>query len=199
MTVVAVAGEEHALLTQIVARAGLDVGADLAEADAVLVGPAPPGWGPALDELRRATRSPLIAVCPEGDPESVHQALSAGADGIMAADSAPDVLAVAIAAARAGQLSVPRSVRRSLETPSLTARERQILGMIVLGLSNGDIAQRLGIEQSTVKTHVTSSFAKLGVGSRSEATAMILDPSNGLGPGILSLSGPGVHGRRAKS
>lgn len=192
MTSVALAAPEddlRELLTSSLSQAGLTVTAGFGQADVVVVGRPRAGWPETLDELRRATRAPLIAVCRGGDPEAMREALSAGADGIVSEEEASRALGVAIAAAQAGQLSVPRLLRLRLETPPLTARERQILGMIVLSLSNRDIATRLGVEQSTVKTHLSSAFAKLGVKSRSEATAMILDPRNGLGPGILSISG----------
>jgi DNA-binding NarL/FixJ family response regulator len=62
------------------------------------------------------------------------------------------------------------------------------MGMVVLGLSNAEIAAKLVVAESTIKTHLTSTFAKLGVRSRSEASALILDSERGLGTGILSIS-----------
>ena len=60
--------------------------------------------------------------------------------------------------------------------------------MVVLGFSNSEIAAKLYVSDSTVKSHLTSAFSKLGVRSRNEATAMILDLDSGLGTGILAIS-----------
>jgi len=68
-------------------------------------------------------------------------------------------------------------------------REKQVLGMVVMGFSNGEIANKLVLAESTIKSHLSSAFSKLGVRSRGEATELILDPVNGLGPGILSIAG----------
>jgi DNA-binding CsgD family transcriptional regulator len=55
---------------------------------------------------------------------------------------------------------------------SLTRRESEVLAMLADGLANKEIAARLHISSHTVKTHVTSVFAKLGADSRAEAVAM---------------------------
>jgi DNA-binding NarL/FixJ family response regulator len=60
---------------------------------------------------------------------------------------------------------------RQRQVPPLTAREDQILGLLDLGLSNKQIADRLGIELRTVKNHVHHIFGKLGVSRRGEAVA----------------------------
>jgi DNA-binding NarL/FixJ family response regulator len=83
---------------------------------------------------------------------------------------------------------VPRSLGLHIARPALSYRERQILGLVVLGFTNGDIAGRLHLAESTVKSHLSSAFAKLGVSSRREAAAMISDADGGLGPGILAIS-----------
>ena len=97
-------------------------------------------------------------------------------------------LASAVRAACCGQLALPRSYRERFGRPTLTRREKQVLGLVVMGLSNAQIAGRLHLSQSTVKCHLTSSFAKLGARSRNEASALILDPVRGFGLGVLALT-----------
>ena len=70
----------------------------------------------------------------------------------------------------------------------LSTREKQVLGMVVLGFTNGEIARQLHLAESTIKSHLSSSFTKLGVRSRNEA-AELIDADGGLGTGILAISG----------
>ena len=88
----------------------------------------------------------------------------------------------------AGQLVLPPTGRAHLAPTALSAREKQVLGLVVLGLSNVDVAAKLHITEATVKSHLTACFRKLGVRTRSAAVARILDPHEGLGVGILSLA-----------
>jgi DNA-binding NarL/FixJ family response regulator len=71
--------------------------------------------------------------------------------------------------------------------PRLSPREKQVLSMVVLGFTNREIANKLYLAESTIKSHLSSAFEKLGVRSRSDAVALILDSKNGLGTGILSI------------
>ena len=66
-------------------------------------------------------------------------------------------------------------------------REKQILGLVVMGMTNAQIASKLFLAESTVKSHLSSSFTKLGVASRNEAVGLILDPTRGQGLGILTI------------
>jgi DNA-binding NarL/FixJ family response regulator len=109
-------------------------------------------------------------------------------DALVLDDDVERCLALCVRNVCAGQISLPRSLRRTLATPVLSAREKQVLGLVVLGLTNGEIAQQLRLSLSTVKSHLSSSFTKLGVRSRGEAAALILDPGAGLGTGILVIS-----------
>jgi DNA-binding NarL/FixJ family response regulator len=61
--------------------------------------------------------------------------------------------------------------------------------MVVLGFSNAEIAKKLVLSESTIKSHLSSAFHKLGVRSRTEAAEMILDSNSGIGTGILAISG----------
>ncbi len=130
----------------------------------------------------------IVAVLPIVSRQSVRRTLRAGACAIVSLDGIDTTLVVAIQAACAGQLSVPLSFADEIEKPVLSSREKQILGMVVMGFTNGQVARRLYLAESTVKSHMSSIFGKLGVGSRKEAAALVLDPEQGLGMGILSIS-----------
>jgi DNA-binding NarL/FixJ family response regulator len=132
-----------------------------------------------------------VVVIATADSNGVHKAFEAGAAGFVFEASLEATLSATVRAVCAGQVVVPPVMRSSVVRPALTHREKQTLGLAVLGLTNAEIAQQLFLAESTVKCHMTSIFSKLGVHSRSEATAHVLDPSYGLGLGILKLSGNG--------
>jgi orotate phosphoribosyltransferase-like protein len=58
-----------------------------------------------------------------------------------------------------------------------------VLQLVAAGLTNGEIADRLYLSESTIKSHLSSSFRRLGVSSRAEAAAAVLDPDNGIATG----------------
>lgn len=116
--------------------------------------------------------------------EYVFEALRAGASGFLLKESVPDELVPAIRAVGAGQGLIGTSVTRrlideyaSLAPPArtdprlvdLTAREYQTLLLVAEGLTNGEIAATLVIEESTVKSHVSSLLRKLSLGTRVQA------------------------------
>lgn len=120
----------------------------------------------------------------EGD---VRKALDAGVRGLVELGHVEGALGSVIEVVRAGQVSVPSSRSRELRKQVLTAREKQILGLVVMRMTNAEIAAKLFLAESTVKSHLSSAFAKLGVSSRSEAASLILDPQSGAGLGILTI------------
>lgn len=131
--------------------------------------------------------APVVVVCDEVRPGETRLALGAGATGIVLRGSVAGALASCIEASLAGQVCVPRRLARQVEPATLSAREKQILGMVVMGYMNGEIAQQLFVAESTVKSHLSSAFSKLDVRSRNEAVELILDGERGLGVGILGL------------
>lgn len=145
-----------------------------------------------LDQLRlvreRLRETPAVWVGPMPDRRLVREALRVGLAGLVLEGELEDCLVPAIWSAAAGQLSLPGSLRELVAKPTLSTREKQILAMVVLGFNNGEISRKLHLAESTVKSHLSSSFAKLGVRSRNQAAALILDPSAGLGAGILAIT-----------
>ena len=112
------------------------------------------------------------------DGGRVTEALDAGAAGYLLKDAEPNELLTAIRAVANGQSPLdPRVARAFLQTrrtpapavPELTDREREVLALLGLGLANKQIARRLGIQESTVKAHLTSVFQRIGVRDRTSA------------------------------
>lgn len=132
--------------------------------------------------------SGLVVVWPERTSLDAQRALRAGADGLVGSASVAEQLGLTIRAVLSGVACIPVSMRRSLESESLSMREKQVLALLVMGLANGEIARRLFLAESTVKSHLSSAYTKLGVASRKDAANRILDPVEGLGPGILAIA-----------
>jgi DNA-binding NarL/FixJ family response regulator len=119
----------------------------------------------------------VVVLTSFSDRDRILQALDAGAAGYLLKDVEPEDLQKAIAAAARGDSPLdPRAARalvsaRRATAPaeSLSEREREVLLMVVDGLSNKQIAQRLAISEKTVKAHLTSVFRRIGVTDRTQA------------------------------
>jgi DNA-binding NarL/FixJ family response regulator len=134
-----------------------------------------------------------IVVVASMSTSGLHKSLEAGAAGLVLDTEIETALCGTIRAVCAGQIVVPQQFRRNAVRAPLSHREKETLALMATGLTNRQIAAQLFLAESTVKTHLTSVFAKLGVGSRSEATALALDPDEKLG---LTLPGfPGITGQ----
>jgi DNA-binding NarL/FixJ family response regulator len=143
-----------------------------------------------IEPLRRCIAPvPVVVICSGIRRWEVRAALSAGAAGVVLEDEMAGALGPCLQAVRAGQVCVPRQHWRQIEPPALSSREKQILGLVVMGYMNSQIAERLFLAESTIKSHLSSAFGKLGVRSRHEAVDLILDSERGLGMGILALGG----------
>lgn len=129
----------------------------------------------ALQEL--GARPKVLVLTAYNDGESIRSALDAGADGLALKTQSPQQTVAAIRQVYAGQLVFPQAARRWLEDrgregsgpTSLTQREREVWDLVARGLSNREIAKRLGLSDNTVKFHVQHLFHKLGVKNRTEA------------------------------
>jgi two-component system, NarL family, response regulator LiaR len=123
----------------------------------------------------------VIALTSFPEDRLVQDVLEAGALSYLLKNVGADELARAIRAARAGQSTLAPEAAQALihrvtapKAPGhdLSPREREVLALMVLGLNNPHIAERLVVGRSTVKFHVSSILGKLGVTSRTEAVAM---------------------------
>jgi DNA-binding NarL/FixJ family response regulator len=142
-----------------------------------------------IKKLRRRIRNvPLVVVIPTGrsGPEA-RAAISAGADGAVLERDMENTLAATVAVAAGGQVAFPDTLLQAPKQPSFTRREKQGLGMMVLGFTNQEIGARLGLAETTIKSHLCSAFEKLGVSSRAEASALFLDAANGVGLDALAI------------
>jgi DNA-binding NarL/FixJ family response regulator len=82
-----------------------------------------------------------------------------------------------------GYLTRPLSSRDERVFPGLTDREREVLGLVAAGLSNGQIATRLSLSTKTVRNNISSIFGKLQVAGRAEAIVRARRAGLGLAPG----------------
>jgi DNA-binding NarL/FixJ family response regulator len=133
----------------------------------------------------------LVLISEEDHAVSRLRAMQLRGWGVVPPDAPPEELAAAVAAAGQGLIVLPRAVtERLLHEPAasaeelsetLTAREREVLDLLGHGLSNKLIGRELHISEHTVKFHISSLYAKLGVNNRAEAV------SRGARYGLISL------------
>jgi len=117
------------------------------------------------------------------DGKLINSALEAGAISYLLKDVSADELALAIRAAHFGRATLsPEAVQAlvqnanqsSASIPELTEREIEVLILMIEGLNNTQIAGKLTVSLSTIKSHVSNILSKLGVASRTEAVTMAL-------------------------
>lgn len=134
----------------------------------------------ALESLRRIRPDVrLIVIGPEGDDELVMKSIIAGARAYLDPNVGPQVIREAIDVVTSGSIWAPRRllsrlIDRLLKTPAtntvvppqLTARERQVLELILMARSNREIAAKLGIDERTVKAYVGRLMRKAGADNR---------------------------------
>jgi DNA-binding NarL/FixJ family response regulator len=154
--------------------------------DVVLIDVGLPGLDSVEDTARMLSDSGvavMLLTASEGD-ERTFSALRAGASGMLPKDTEPAELVRAVAALARGEASLSPSLTRRLITelasrpepacPSpeliaeLTAREREVVALVALGLTNHEIAERLVVTPATAKTHVSRAMVKLNAHDRAK-------------------------------
>ena len=140
-----------------------------------------PGMGgiAATRALReRCPQTHVIALTSFAEPRMVQEAVNAGATGYLLKNVSASELADAVFAAAAGRAMMgPEAVQALVQIASdprpigsdLTPREREILALLVKGMTNYEIAQQTSISEATVRFHVGNILGKLEVGNRTEA------------------------------
>jgi len=118
----------------------------------------------------------VLVLTSYSDGERIVGALDAGAVGYLLKDADPDDVLEGIRAVSRGESPIhPKAARALLGSRSgnhhvqLTTREAEVLGLVREGLANKQIARRLEISERTVKAHLTSAFARIGVSDRTQA------------------------------
>jgi DNA-binding NarL/FixJ family response regulator len=135
-----------------------------------------------LGELRaRDSAARVLVLTSATEPASASLAVRSGAAGVVYKDVDPDALVRAIRSVHDGHLLLAPEAAEALARSAgfevaglgaLTAREREVLAEIAKGRSNREIARALGVAEKTVKAHVSSVLAKLGVQDRTQAALL---------------------------
>lgn len=122
----------------------------------------------------------ILVFSVNADLSLAQAALQKGARGFIHAGMAPEQVLRAVEVAAQGQLVAPRELLEHLlyqesavDLNVLTARQQEILELVVEGMSNAQIARRLYLSESTIKQHLRAGYKLLGVKNRNEAARLI--------------------------
>jgi DNA-binding NarL/FixJ family response regulator len=146
------------------------------------------GWREGLGRIRELYPGvPLVVLGSHLDLGLAWAALQNGADGFVHAQMDPKQVLRAVEVVKKGELAAPRELLRYYlsqnEKPKmgdLSARQREILEMVVEGLSNAEIAGRLYLSESTIKQHLRAVYKVLGVHNRTEAAKLMREHARGV-------------------
>jgi DNA-binding NarL/FixJ family response regulator len=139
-----------------------------------------------LGELGGSSSPRVLVLTSATDPARARQAVRAGAAGVVYKDIDPDALVRAIRAVHDGHLLLAPDAAAAVADGDprirdpLTVREREVLALIADGKSNREIARRLGVAEKTIKAHVSSVLAKLGVQDRTQAAVYAVRHGEGV-------------------
>ena len=150
-----------------------------------------------ITQLRAAVRELPVGgftiVSPDSGPLGARRAIREGVAGIVLEDQVETALAPAVRAVAAGLTAIPVRLRTEADKKSLSRRELEVLRLVAAGKTNREIALALFIAESTVKSHLTSLFRKVGVDSRKEIARLALDPDEGLSHLITPPASPVIR------
>lgn len=122
----------------------------------------------------------VVVVSPGCGALGARRAVRAGASSLVLEQELEAVLIPAVRAVAAGLTAVPLILQDYMDGLTFSHREREVLRLAIDGNTNREIATTLFLAESTVKSHLSSAYSKLGAGGRKDAAAMILDPDEGL-------------------
>jgi DNA-binding NarL/FixJ family response regulator len=142
----------------------------------------------ATRRILAAQQCAIVLITTFDDDEYLFEGIAAGASGFLLKDSGPDLIGAAVRAAARGDSLIDPAMTRALidqsiapaparrpdavqqaALASLSDRERDVLSAVARGLSNGEIAQEMFLSTATVKSHISSVFAKTGTKTRVQA------------------------------
>lgn len=149
-----------------------------------LVFPQGSGLDAAREVVARHPRTKIVLLTGSRTPDTLVEALHVGVAGFLPKDLDVPEIAAALAEVAEGRTAVDRALLRQVNQAAqvprqrgpedvLTARERSVAAMLVDGLNTDEIMKRLGVSQSTVRTHVQSILTKLGVHTRLQAVTLL--------------------------
>jgi DNA-binding NarL/FixJ family response regulator len=138
-----------------------------------------------LREILENGSGRVVVVSPGCRALGLRRAVRAGADALVLEHELEDALAPAVRAVAAGLSVMPTVLRNGVERRAFSHREREVLRLAITGHTNGEIASALFLAESTVKSHLSSAYRKLGAGGRNDAASMIFDPDEGLAEIVL--------------
>ncbi len=128
--------------------------------------------------VNRFPASYILILSRHAEEETIYRALLAGARGYCLKETEEKPLIEAVRRVCAGSRALPSQVSEKLagrmQRPELTARELEVLGQMVAGCSNQEVANQLFISEGTVKAHVVNIFRKMGAGDRTQAVLSAL-------------------------
>jgi DNA-binding NarL/FixJ family response regulator len=154
----------------------------------LLVDAATASVAPEAQRIKRRLGVRIVVILRPGADRDAARLVAQGVDGVVPANDMDRTLGLVIRGACCGLVSVPSALRHGIEPPAFSHRERQVLALVVAGLTNEEIAAQLYVARSTVKHHLTSAFRRLGVRSRRDAVAQILNGDESLRRSVLTAA-----------